>query len=65
MSAVTHWFACGCGRNFVEHHPEGVAAEGRCPDCGAQADRRTVSETAEKIAQCAKPTKERRIKAQA
>lgn len=54
MTALTHWFACGCGRNFVEHRPKGLAADGQCPDCGAKAERYTISETAARIVAVAK-----------
>lgn len=59
MSAVTHWFACGCGRNFVEHHAAGVKPSGQCPSCGDGAEKRTITETAAQISAAAEKTSAR------
>lgn len=53
MTAQTYWFACTCGRNFVEHDPPDVMPEGKCPDCGAAAQRRTITEAAAQISAAA------------
>jgi hypothetical protein len=56
--ATTHWFACGCGRHFVEHLPPSVKPrDARCPSCGARAKPFSIAETAQKIADVARKPK--------